>query len=68
VTARRGDDHPTYSGIGNPMEYEIVTGEDLPAPGHYVGPKYDVDSYFIAKWKAEGFREVSALAQQTSSP
>jgi ABC-type sugar transport system substrate-binding protein len=48
-------DAASYPGIGNPMEYEIVTGKDLPAANHYVGPKYDVDSYFIAKWKAEGF-------------
>jgi ABC-type sugar transport system substrate-binding protein len=45
----------SYPGIGNPLEYDIVTDKDLPAPDHYVGPKYDVDSYFIAKWKAEGF-------------
>jgi ABC-type sugar transport system substrate-binding protein len=45
----------SYPGIGNPLEYDIVTDEDLPAANHYVGPKYDVDSYFIAKWKAEGF-------------
>jgi ABC-type sugar transport system substrate-binding protein len=48
-------DDISYPGIGNPMEYDIVTDQDLPAVNHYVGPKYDVDSYFIAKWKAEGF-------------
>jgi ABC-type sugar transport system substrate-binding protein len=45
----------SYPGIGNPLEYDIVTDKNLPAANHYVGPKYDVVSYFIAKWKAEGF-------------
>jgi ABC-type sugar transport system substrate-binding protein len=48
-------DSISYPGIGDPLEYDIVTDKDLPAVNHYVGPKYDVDSYFIAKWKAEGF-------------
>jgi ABC-type sugar transport system substrate-binding protein len=48
-------DQVLYPGIGNPLEYDIVTDKDLPAANHYVGPKYDIDSYFIAKWKAEGF-------------
>jgi hypothetical protein len=57
----RGTPWPAYTdttnlpGIGNVFEYDIVTGSDLPAVNHYVAPKYDVDSYFIAKWKAEGF-------------
>jgi ABC-type sugar transport system substrate-binding protein len=45
----------SYPGIGNPLEYDIVTDKNLPAANHYVAPKYDVVSYFIAKWKAEGF-------------
>jgi ABC-type sugar transport system substrate-binding protein len=44
-----------YKGIGNPLEYEIVTSKNLPAANHYAAPQYDIDSYFIAKWKAEGF-------------
>jgi len=48
-------DSISYPGIGDPLEYDIVTDKNLPAANHYVGPKYDVDSYFIAKWKTEGF-------------
>jgi len=47
------ENQPSYPGIGDPFTYQIVTKEDLPPAGEYVAPKYDVPSYFIAKWKAE---------------
>jgi ABC-type sugar transport system substrate-binding protein len=45
----------SYRGIGDPVTYQIVTPANLPPKGTYVAPKADVDNYFIAKWKAEGF-------------
>lgn len=47
------DNQPKYPGIGDPFTYQIVTKENLPPEGEYVLPKWDVPSYFIAKWKAE---------------
>jgi ABC-type sugar transport system substrate-binding protein len=44
---------PTYPGIGDPFTYQILTKANLPAAGDYAQPKYDIPSYFIAKWKAE---------------
>jgi len=45
----------SYPGIGDPVAYQIVTPANLPPKGMYVSPGVDVVSYFIAKWKAEGF-------------
>src|SRR5581483_7283485 len=47
--------HMAYPGIGNPLAYQIVTGKNLPPEGTYTAPKVDAVSYFIAKWKQEGF-------------
>ena len=47
------DNQPTYPTIGDPFTYQIITKENLPESGQYVMPKWDVPSYFIAKWKAE---------------
>ena len=44
-----------YPGIGDPLAYQIVTGGE-PAPANtYVAPKVDTVTYFITKWKTEGF-------------
>ena len=45
----------TYPGIGDPVAYQIVTGANLPPSGMYVSPGVDTDTYFITKWKTEGF-------------
>jgi len=47
------ENQPTYPVIGDPFTYSIVTKAGLPPEGEYVAPKWDVPSYFIAKWKAE---------------
>ena len=47
------ENQPKYPTIGDPFTYQIVTKENLPEAGQYVMPKWDVPSYFIAKWKAE---------------
>ncbi|HWH19669.1 MAG TPA: hypothetical protein VN671_03990, partial [Solirubrobacterales bacterium] len=47
------ENQPTYPTIGDPFTYQIVNKENLPPEGEYVMPKWDVPSYFIAKWKAE---------------
>ncbi len=47
------ENQPKYPIIGDPFTYQIVTKENLPPAGEYVMPKWDVPSYFIAKWKAE---------------
>jgi ABC-type sugar transport system substrate-binding protein len=47
------ENQPKYPGIGDPFTYQIITKENLPEEGQYVMPKWDVPSYFIAKWKAE---------------
>jgi ABC-type sugar transport system substrate-binding protein len=47
------ENQPKYPTIGDPFTYQIVTKENLPEEGQYVMPKWDVPSYFIAKWKAE---------------
>jgi ABC-type sugar transport system substrate-binding protein len=47
------ENQPKYPIIGDPFTYQIVTKENLPESGQYVMPKWDVPSYFIAKWKAE---------------
>jgi ABC-type sugar transport system substrate-binding protein len=48
------ENQPTYPGIGDPFTYSIITKESLPSgESEYVTPKWDVPSYFIAKWKAE---------------
>jgi ABC-type sugar transport system substrate-binding protein len=47
------ENQPKYPVIGDPFTYQIVTKENLPEEGQYVIPKWDVPSYFIAKWKAE---------------
>ncbi len=47
------ENQPKYPVIGDPFTYQIVSKENLPEPGQYVMPKWDVPSYFIAKWKAE---------------
>jgi ABC-type sugar transport system substrate-binding protein len=44
-----------YPGIGDPTSYQIVTGKNLPPAGKYTAPLVDGVSFFIAKWKAEGF-------------
>ncbi|HET9103955.1 MAG TPA: substrate-binding domain-containing protein [Solirubrobacteraceae bacterium] len=44
---------PTFPVIGDPFTYQIVDKSNLPPAGQYVQPKWDVPSYFIAKWKAE---------------
>ena len=44
-----------YPGIGDPLSYQIVTGANLPPAKQYVAPKVDVVTYFITKWKTEGF-------------
>jgi ABC-type sugar transport system substrate-binding protein len=45
----------TYPGIGDPVAYQIVTGANLPPANTYVAPKVDAVTYFITKWKTEGF-------------
>ena len=45
----------SYPGLGNPLGYQIVTGANLPPKGTYVRPAADAVSYFITKWKTEGF-------------
>jgi ribose transport system substrate-binding protein len=47
------ENQPTYPVIGDPFTYQVVTKENLPEEGELVLPKWDVPSYFIAKWKAE---------------
>jgi len=47
------ENQPSYPTIGDPFTYQIVNKENLPEEGQYVMPKWDVPSYFIAKWKAE---------------
>jgi len=47
------ENQPKYPIIGDPFTYQVVTKENLPEEGEYVLPKWDVPSYFIAKWKAE---------------
>ena len=47
------ENQPKYPGIGDPFTYQIVDKENLPESGQYVAPKWDIPSYFIAKWKAE---------------
>jgi ABC-type sugar transport system substrate-binding protein len=47
------ENQPKYPGIGDPFTYQIVDKENLPEAGQLVMPKWDVPSYFIAKWKAE---------------
>lgn len=47
------ENQPKYPIIGDPFTYQIVDKENLPEEGEYVMPKWDVPSYFIAKWKAE---------------
>ena len=47
------ENQPKYPGIGDPFTYQIVDKENLPEEGQLVLPKWDVPSYFIAKWKAE---------------
>jgi ABC-type sugar transport system substrate-binding protein len=47
------ENQPKYPGIGDPFTYQVVTKENLPEAGQYVMPKWDIPSYFIAKWKAE---------------
>lgn len=44
-----------YPGIGDPLAYEIVTRGNLPPAKKYVAPKVDVVTYFVTKWKTEGF-------------
>jgi ABC-type sugar transport system substrate-binding protein len=44
-----------YPGIGDPLAYQIVTPSNLPPANRYVAPKVDTDTYFITKWKTEGF-------------
>lgn len=45
-----------YPGIGDPLTYQLVTPDNLPdETDQYSAPPVDVVSYFIAKWKAEGF-------------
>lgn len=44
-----------YPGIGDPLAYEIVTRGNLPPAKNYAAPKVDVVTYFITKWKTEGF-------------
>jgi ribose transport system substrate-binding protein len=47
------ENQPSYPGIGDPFTYQIIDKENLPEEGELVMPKWDVPSYFIAKWKAE---------------
>jgi ABC-type sugar transport system substrate-binding protein len=47
------ENQPKYPTIGDPFTYQVITKENLPPEGEYVMPKWDVPSYFIAKWKAE---------------
>lgn len=47
------ENQPTYPVIGDPFTYQMVEKENLPEEGELVMPKWDVPSYFIAKWKAE---------------
>jgi ribose transport system substrate-binding protein len=47
------ENQPKYPVIGDPFTYQIVDKENLPEAGQLVMPKWDVPSYFIAKWKAE---------------
>jgi ABC-type sugar transport system substrate-binding protein len=47
------ENQPKYPIIGDPFTYQIVDKENLPEAGQLVMPKWDVPSYFIAKWKAE---------------
>jgi ribose transport system substrate-binding protein len=47
------ENQPSYPVIGDPFTYQVVDKENLPEEGELVMPKWDVPSYFIAKWKAE---------------
>jgi ABC-type sugar transport system substrate-binding protein len=47
------ENQPSYPVIGDPFTYQVVDKENLPEAGQLVMPKWDVPSYFIAKWKAE---------------
>lgn len=44
---------PSYPVIGDPFTYEILTKANVPPPGQYMKPKWDIPSYFISKWKTE---------------
>ncbi len=44
-----------YPGIGDPLSYQIVTSANLPPAGKYTAPKVDTVTYFVTKWKTEGF-------------
>jgi hypothetical protein len=45
-----------YPGLGDPLSYLLITKANLPKQARkYAAPKVDAVSYFIAKWKAEGF-------------
>jgi ABC-type sugar transport system substrate-binding protein len=45
--------NPKYPIVGEPYTYQILTSENLPEEGEYAAPKWDIPSYFIAKWKSE---------------
>jgi ABC-type sugar transport system substrate-binding protein len=47
------ENQPKYPVIGDPFTYQIVTTENLPPEDGYAAPKWDVPSYFIAKWNTE---------------
>lgn len=47
------ENQPTYPIIGDPFTYQVITEENMPEEGQYAPPKWDVPSYFIAKWDTE---------------
>jgi ABC-type sugar transport system substrate-binding protein len=47
------ENQPSYPVVGDLFTYKIVDKSNLPPAGQYVEPKWDVPTYFGAKWKAE---------------
>lgn len=47
------ENQPNWPVVGDLFTYEIIDKTNLPPKGEYVQPKWDVPSYFQAKWAAE---------------
>ena len=44
---------PSYPGVGDVFDYEVVTSDNLPPDGEYRAPKVDFVTFFQTKWKTE---------------
>jgi ribose transport system substrate-binding protein len=44
---------PVYPGIGDTLDYAIVTKDNLPPKGKYRTTKYDYETFFKTKWTNE---------------